>query len=125
MTGKQLAWEFYVQRIQRVVQEQAEQFANGHPATRMIMDVPSAESVALADKALADAAKAGRGEILSRAIKPLMQACDAIDNSHSKSETVERVRAAIEEQYQALRAMLEAEKQPSSDGRIAATGGEP
>lgn len=53
----------------------------------------------------AEAADARKG-VVRVALDPIVQACDAIDNSHSKSETVKAIRQDIERAYQALHALL-------------------
>lgn len=103
-----LVWEIYITRLEEILADQRLAFEGGVPAKQMVMAVPSAEQIKLAEAALALAAKRGREELWHTAIGPIVKACDAIDNSHTKSETVKKIRADIEEVYQQLLQMKDA-----------------
>lgn len=115
------AWNMYVHSVNQRVQMQLEQFRRGERVTALILAAPSETAVHMVELACRDAANEARHEAVDAALHPVIDACDAIDNSHTKSETVKAIRAELEEAYQALRAMKELP--PSVDAVARSAGG--
>jgi|SRR6185436_20722705 len=112
MTPAQTAvWEIYLDRLQRIVNAQRQNWERGHPASSVIFDVPSAECVKAVEKAMHSAYLSA----VSEALGPVVTAIDMIDNSHTKSETVKAIRANLQEVYEKFHALKVAA--PSLEGQ--------
>ena len=101
-TAKTVAWNVYVARVQRVVNEQRQQYEAGGAMAVAVLAAPSEAEIAIICAALNDAALNARREVVRLALGPIAQACDAIDNSHTKSSTVKDIRADLQCAYDAL-----------------------
>lgn len=100
-----VAWNLYAKRLERLVKRQHDRFIEGLDSERLYCETPTDGDVALVQDALACTAREAQLDIIMAALSPIRDACDAIDNSGSKSETVKQCRAAIERAYDELHAL--------------------
>lgn len=105
--AQQTAWTMYILRVQALVDGQRRDLERGGPATRVTLESPSENQVSVIEEALKAERFDAKREVVSAALKPLINACDAIDNAHSKSTTVKAIRQDLDAAYQALRTLQE------------------
>jgi len=90
--AKTAAWNFYMARINEMVERQLGSFQLDQPAPCLILSVPSKECVAVIESACRDAANEARNEAYGKALGPLVRAIDAIDNSPAKAKKSPEIR---------------------------------
>ncbi len=105
MDAKTLAWQLYVFKVQRVMNGQHADFMKYGEATSMTSYPPTPDDVKAIEKALDAARKSGADEATSAALRPVIQLCDALDNSRSKSPVRGELKDAADAAYEALRAI--------------------
>jgi hypothetical protein len=105
-----IAWRLYLERIERIIGDQARAFESGFPSYRMEMVAPTQANLVAVQAALDAEAKDERQAVVHLALDPIRAACDAIDNSHTKSETVKQIRIRLQEAYEALHKLREAHR---------------
>lgn len=96
------AWQLYMRRIEDTLREQLQQFEHGWPVLTLMMKPPSPEQVKAIDAALEAATLEAKQQIASAALGPLVDAIDAIDNSHTKKAS-----RAVRELYKELDSVYE------------------
>lgn len=120
MTSAQTtAWNCYMLRLQRIADLQREDFEHGRPLKSLVVTPPSAEEVQLIEQALHHAALEGRQQVTSAALKPLIVAIDAIDNSKraKRIPAVSELYAALDDAYNRLRALKDELSKPVAEDR--------
>lgn len=109
--ARQAAWECYIDRVNVMLTQQRREFAAGRPQGTTTLIPPTDVQVAAIERAMRDAQR----EIVSLALGPIVEACDAIDNSHSKSPVVKEIRASLEKVYHELHALKANGAPPAPD----------
>jgi hypothetical protein len=99
------AWNVYAARLTAIVKKQHDDFAAGRWPCSITIAPPTEEHVTIIQTALDHEAREARNKALDA----------AIDNSHSKSETVKQCRAGIQAAYDALHALKRDGEPQSAD----------
>lgn len=101
------AWNIYIARVQAVVDEQSAAFKAGCPVPRLTMCPPTQKHVDAVQAAIDASVANTRLELFHVALRPFMDALDAIDNSGMKKNPLIRdCRAGIQKGYDELHAIF-------------------
>jgi hypothetical protein len=97
------------------VKKQHDDVAAGRWPCSITIAPPTEEHVTIIQTALDHEAREARNKAIDAALNQTVAALDAIDNSHSKSETVKQCRAGIQAAYDALHALKRDGEPQSAD----------
>lgn len=103
-----VAWNVYMERLQVIVLQQRDQFAANQSACGLSIAAPTQKQVEIIQAAIDKAVREAKESAISTALVPIVAALDAIDNSHTKSETVKSCREGIQCAYDKLHALKSA-----------------
>lgn len=101
-------------RVNECLREQIKQFENGFPMITLMMKPPSRDQVKAIESALTEAMKEAQQSVIHAALSPIVRACDSIDNSHTKSETVKAIRKDLDEAYEELQKLKASPPAPAA-----------